>query len=284
VQVSYLGYLGTTALPAMDYVIAAPGMIPRAARRHFSEKVIELPSYQANDSQRRAADGGADRRRFGLPAAGFVFCCFNANHKLTPATFGGWMRILARVPDSVLFLGVDAPAAADNLRGAARRHGIAAERLVCAGRVPFGEYLARYGAADLFLDTLPYNAGATASDALWAGLPVLTRPGRTFAGRVAASLLTAIGLPELVATTQARYEDLAVGLATDPPRLEALRAKLAANRATAPLFDTRAFTAGLESAYVRIAQRDRAALPPAHLRIRSAPPCAAGGALHAPQG
>jgi predicted O-linked N-acetylglucosamine transferase (SPINDLY family) len=201
-----------------------------------------------------------------LPAGGFVFCCFNNNCKITPDTFSGWMRILSRVDGSVLWLLADNAAAA-NLRKEAARRGVDPARLVFAERMPIAEHLARQWLADLFLDTSPYNAHTTASDALWAGLPVLTLMTRAFAGRVAASLLNAVGLSELVTTSQRDYEAAAIGLATDRPRLAALTAKLGANRGTAPLFDTAAFAAHLERAYTQIFAWQQAGRPPADVAL-----------------
>jgi predicted O-linked N-acetylglucosamine transferase (SPINDLY family) len=184
-----------------------------------------------------------------------------------PETFDGWMRILRRAEDSVLFLYAGSAAAERNLRKEARSRGCDETRLVFGGRLPRSRYLARYRAADLFLDTLPYNAGETASDALWAGVPVLTCRGETFAGRVAASLLRAIEMPELVATTQAQYEDMAVEIANDPKRLADIKAKLAHNRLSTRLFDTPTFTRTIESGYALIHARHRAGLAPEHTRV-----------------
>ncbi len=266
-QVSYIGYLGTMAATYMDYLIADATLIPADHRRYYAEKIIQLPSYQANDTARRMSSREFTRSELGLPRTGFVFCCFNANHKITPDTFSSWLRILRAVPDSALFLYAENAAAADNLRREAARHGIRAERLVFGGRLPGPEYLSRYRAADLFLDTWPYNAGTTASDALWTGLPVLTRVGEAFASRMAASLLTAVGLPELITATQAQYETLAIDLASNPQRFADLRRRLAINRQTTRLFDTRSFTRSLESAYSQIHERHLAGLPPDHLTV-----------------
>ena len=203
IQVNYLGYPGTMAADYMDYLIADPILIPAEHRQDYTEKVVYLPdSYQPNDSKRAISNRAFTRAELGLPADGFVFCCFNNNYKITPDVFDCWMRILERVPGSVLWLLEDNPTAAANLRREAEQRGVAPERLVFGSRLPLSEHLARHRLADLFLDTLPYNAHTTASDALWTGLPVLTQLGDTFAGRVAASLLTAIGLPELITSTR----------------------------------------------------------------------------------
>lgn len=265
VQVSYLGYLGTMGAQYMDYLIADSTIVPEEARVQYSEKILYLPSYQVNDSRRRASDRIFGRAELGLPADGFVFCCFNAVYKILPACFDGWMRILRRVDGSVLFLIADDETVRRNLRGEAESRGIDPGRLVFGTRLPAAEYLARCRAADLFLDTLPYNAGTTASDALWMGLPVLTRRGESFASRIAASLLTAIGLPELIASTQEHYESLAVDLATDPRRIAGMKARLEMNRTATRLFDTQMFARGIETAFRRILDRSRAGLGPDHI-------------------
>ena len=267
IQVSYLGYLGTMSVPYMDYLLADAMTIPAEERQHYSEKIIYLPSYQANDSKRHIADRLFTREELGLPREAFVFACFNANYKITPATFSIWMRILSRVPTSVLFIYAGDAAAERNLRHEAERRGVAPTRLVFGKLLAFAEYLARFRAMDLFLDTLPYNAGATASDALWAGLPVLTCMGRAFAGRVAGSLLTAIDLPELITHTAAQYEEMAVKLATNPGMLARIREKLAVNRTAAPLFNTVKFARNLETAYISILDRHHAGLAPDDIHV-----------------
>jgi predicted O-linked N-acetylglucosamine transferase (SPINDLY family) len=265
IQVSYLGYLGTLGGQFMDYLLADSVLVPSEAQEHYSEKIAYLPSYQVNDTKRLIAARAFTRAELGLPPSGFVFCCFNNSYKITPETFESWMRILSGAPGSVLFLLGSSAAAERNLRREAVQRGIAPERLVFGPSLPMGEYLARYRSADLFLDTLPYNAGTTASDALWAGLPVLTLPGESFASRMAASLLTAAGLPELIARGRADYERWAVELATDAPRLEALKRKLAANRGGCALFDTATFARNLESLYEQMYQRHLSGLAPEHL-------------------
>ncbi len=265
VQASYLGYLGTMGAGYIDYLIADPVIVPRGSRRHYAEKIAYLPSYQANDSKRRIADRRFTRAELGLPAGGFVFCCFNNSYKIIPPVFAGWMRILERVKGSVLFLYAESGSVKANLRSEAARKGVDPGRLVFGTRLPLAEYIARYRIAGLFLDTAPYNAGTTASDALWAGLPVLTRAGETFASRVAASLLTALDLPELITTTQEEYEQRAMSLAHDAPGLEKIRLKLELGRATSPLFDTLSFTRSLEAVYAGMHERSRAGLAPDHL-------------------
>lgn len=265
VQVSYIGYLGTMGAPYMDYLIADPTIIPRERQQDYAEKILYLPSYQVNDSQRHIASRIYSREELGLPQTGFVFSCLNSNYKIHQSTFEIWMRILKRVEGSVLFLYAQNSTAAQNLRKQAHRHGIDTDRIVFGERLPVEYYLARMRSMDLFLDTLPYNAGTTASDALWAGLPVLTCMGQAFAGRVAASLLSAIDLPELITTSPAEYENLAVHLASNPAQLAAIREKLAANRLTTRLFDTDLFTRNLEAAFTVIHERARQHMPPDHV-------------------
>jgi protein O-GlcNAc transferase len=263
VQAQYMGFPGTMGAPYMDYIIADRTVIPDHQQAFYSEKPAVLPdSYFVNDASRAIADKVFSRPELGLPSTGFVFCCFNNTYKIAPDVFDCWMRILGQVEGSVLWLFQGNADAAGNLTKQAIARGIDPARLVFAGRMPPAEHLARHRAADLFLDTLPYNAHTTASDALWTGLPVLTCLGETFVGRVAASLLYAIGLPELITTTMADYEYTAIDLATDPNRLAAIRAKLAANRLTAPLFDTRRFTQNIEAAYAAMHARHRAGLAP----------------------
>jgi predicted O-linked N-acetylglucosamine transferase (SPINDLY family) len=263
VQVGYLGYPGTLGAAYVDYLIADRTVVPEGSEGYYREQLLYLPdSYQVNDAKRRIAVRRYEREELELPREGFVYCCFNSNYKILPATFGVWMRILGRVPGSVLWLLEDNAEAAKNLRAAAAGHGVQPERLVFAPRVVVGEHLARHRCADLFLDTLPCNAHTTASDALWAGLPVLTCLGEGFAARVAGSLVRAVGLPELITESLAAYEELAVQLAGDAERLGALRARLERNRGTAPLFDTLRYTRHLESAYALIHARRLAGLPP----------------------
>jgi predicted O-linked N-acetylglucosamine transferase (SPINDLY family) len=269
VQVSYLGYLGTTAAPYMDYMIADKITIPAAHRQYYTEKIVYLPSYQVSDSTRRIAPKNFSRREFGLPPNAFVFCCFNAAYKITPTTFAGWMRILKAVPDAVLFLYANTRAVEKNLRQEARNNGVCPERLIFGVWLPVGEYLARYRVADLFLDTLPYNAGTTANDALWVGLPVLTCLGDTFAGRVAASLLMALQLPELITFNQEQYEHLAVELATNPDRLKNIKVRIEQNRLTTTLFDTRSFTKHIETAFKKMLELYFAGQHAEHIYVES---------------
>jgi predicted O-linked N-acetylglucosamine transferase (SPINDLY family) len=272
IQVNYVGYPGTMAAGYIDYLIADPTLIPESAQHHYSEKIICLPdTYQPNDSQRPISATQPTRAPEGLPESAFVFCCFNNTYKITPAVFDIWMRILARVGNSVLWLLETNPTAAANLHNEAARRNISPDRLIFARPQPLAEHLARHTLADLFLDTAPYNAHTTASDALFTGLPLVTCIGETFASRVAASLLRAADLPELITTSAAEFEDLAVSLAHNPDRLQALRHRLQQARATAPLFDTATYTRHLEAAYTAIFDRHHAGLAPDHIHISRMP-------------
>ena len=271
-QVNYLGYPGTMGAGYMDYLIADRQLIPEEAKLHCAERVVYLPdTYMANDATRPISELTLPRKALGLPAEGFVFCCFNSSYKISPSTFDGWMRILNQVAGSVLWLSASNPVAIHNLRKEAELRGVSAARLVFAPTLRLrSDHLARQRAADLFIDTLPYNAHTTASDALWAGLPVLTCTGESFASRVASSLLSAIELPELITTTQEDYEALAVQLATNPERMQAIRQKLARHRLSTALFDTPRFTRHLEDAYTQMLERYHADLPPAHIHVAQA--------------
>ena len=267
VQVSYIGYLGTMGAGYIDYILADRVMIPDCDRRHYAEKVAYLPSYQANPADRIVSDLAVSRADVGLPEQGFVFCCFNNNFKLLPDVFAAWARILTAVPGSVLWLYIAGEAAERHIRAAAEAAGLGPGRIVFARRVPHAEHLARLRLADLFLDTSPYNAGTTASDALWMGVPVLTRLGETFAGRMGASLLTAAGLPELIASSAQGYESMAIALALDPAGLAGIVRKLSDRRATARLFDTTRFARDIEAAYTAMAEHQRAGRPPEHIQV-----------------
>jgi len=268
VQVNYLGYPGTLGADYMDYIIADKTLISPELQYCYSEKVIYLPnSYQVNDRKRVISDRKFTRQELGLPDHGFVFCCFNNNFKILPATFDRWMRILKAVEGSVLWLFQDNAWAVENLKKEAEKQGIPADRLVFAERMPLSDHLARHRQADLFLDTFPYNAHTTSSDALWVGLPVLTLMGQSFASRVAASLLNSIDLPELITNTQEEYEGLAIELAMNPKKLAEIKLKLANNRLTTPLFDTPLFTKNLEAAYIKMYERYQNDLQPDHLFI-----------------
>jgi predicted O-linked N-acetylglucosamine transferase (SPINDLY family) len=257
VQVSYLGFAGTTGAD-MDYLIADAIVAPEPEHRHYAEKIVTLPgTFMPADSTREIAARPMMRAEEGLPDDAFVFCCFNAPYKINPEVFAVWMRLLTAIPNGVLWLGQIGAPAQRNLLREAQAQGVPGGRVIFAARRDLpAEHLARLRLADLFLDTLPYNAHATASDALWAGLPVLTCRGETFAGRIAASLLAACGLSELIAGNLQEYENLALELAHAPHRLAALKAKLARAR-TSALFDTARYARNLERAYLVMRERRR---------------------------
>jgi protein O-GlcNAc transferase len=268
VQVSHIGFPGTMGAEYIDYIIADRIVIPLEDASFFSEKIVRMPdTYWATDRKLAIAQRTPTRTEVGLPNNAFVFCCFNNSYKITPAVFDCWMKILKQVDGSVLWLFEANATATSNLGNEALARGLSPERLVFAKRMPLSDHLARHCLADLFLDTLPYNAHTTASDALWGGLPVLTCLGETFVGRVAASLLNATGLPDLVTTTLEAYEQLAIDLATHPEKLAAIKRKLAENRLTMSLFDTQLFTKHIEAAYSAMYERYQAGLPPDHIVI-----------------
>jgi protein O-GlcNAc transferase len=250
VQISYLGYPGTLGTDFIDYIVADPVVIPDDKRQYYSERIIYLPNtYQPTDNTRLISDKIITREDTGLPNEGFVFCCFNASYKISRKEFDIWMRLLGKVEDSVLWLLKSNKWAEQNLKREAEARGIRAERLIFAEKVPQDEHLARQKLAGLFLDTFNYNAHTTTSDALWAGLPVVTKLGEGFATRVAGSLLTAIGLPELITESDEAYEAMALTLATNPNEIAKIKSKLEANRLTQPLFDSEMYTRHLETGY-----------------------------------
>ncbi len=259
IQVNYLGFPATLGAPYMDYLIADKVVIPQDEQRFYDEKIVTLPhSYQANDRKRAIAAAVPSRAAMGLPDAAFVFCNFNQSYKITPSTFAGWMRILKAVEGSVLWLLNSKPPFAENLSREAQRHGVAPDRLIFAPNVRLDRHLSRLRLADLFLDSLPYNAHTTASDALWAGVPLVTCRGTAFPGRVASSLLAAAGMPELISESAQEYEALAIRLGRDPDAITQLKEKLEKSRLTCPLFDTDLFRRHIEAAYstmVEIAKR-----------------------------
>jgi predicted O-linked N-acetylglucosamine transferase (SPINDLY family) len=267
-QVSFLGYPGTMGAAFIDYLIADRTLIPPESRQHFTEAIAYLPdSYQPNDERRQMSKRAFTRDELGLGHAEFVFCCFNNNYKIRPNIYDIWMRLLSKVPGSVLWLLEDNAIAAQNLRHHAEQCGLAPGRIVLAPRVAVDEHLARHRLADLFLDTLPCSAHTTASDALWAGLPVLTCMGTTFAGRVAGSLLDAVGLSDLITRSLEDYERMALKLATSPDMLSDIRGRLAQNRKTHPLFDTDLLRRHLELAYVTMWERYQRAEPAASFSV-----------------
>ena len=256
IQVNYLGFPGTLGAEFYDYVIADATVLPFDQQPFYPEKIVHLPDcYQVNDRKRPIAQRPPTREEVGLPATGFVFCCFNNCYKITPPIFDVWMRLLKQVQGSVLWLLSDRTTAEINLRREAAARGIDPARIVFARGAPLDEHLARHRLADLFLDTLPYNAHTTASDALWVGLPLVTCCGTSFAGRVATSLLRAIGMPDLVTDSLGAYERLALRVASEPALLRELRERLGRNRSSHPLFDTDRYRRHIEAAYVRMWER-----------------------------
>ncbi|ARN80291.1 UDP-N-acetylglucosamine-peptide N-acetylglucosaminyltransferase [Methylocystis bryophila] len=261
IQVNYLGYPGTLGPGLCDYIITDKFCTPAASAGDYAESFAVLPhSYQPHGC-RDAVAPAPGRAEAGLPEEGFIFCCFNQAFKFTPVIFDVWCRLLDSVPGSVLWL-LASREAEGNLRNEAWKRGVDGARLIFAGDLPHAEHLRRLQLADLVLDTSPYGAHTTASDALWAGVPVVTRPGSTFPSRVAGSLLHAVGLPELAVEDQADYFDLALALSQDAERLGRLRQTLAGNRPSAPLFDVKAYTLALETLYARMWARHQGGLPP----------------------
>jgi protein O-GlcNAc transferase len=269
VQVNYLGFAGTMGADYLDYLIADSVVIPEESEAHYSERIIRLPAcYLPADRARKIADTPSSRTAADLPESGFVFCCFNHSYKIRPEILDLWLRLLQQTPGTVLWLNQMDPAAQRNLAARARERDVDPARIIFAGFVPHdADHLARLRLADLFLDTPGYNAHATALDALWAGLPVLSIAGDRFPARVGASLLNAVGLPELIARDLQTYEQMALALASDPGRLRAIRRKLSQNIGTQPLFDTGAFTRYLELAFETVMDRQRRGLPPAGFNV-----------------
>jgi predicted O-linked N-acetylglucosamine transferase (SPINDLY family) len=261
VQVSYLGLPGTSAVPGIDWMLADRFVMPPALAPYCTEKPLYVPRcYQVSDRRREVAEKPT-RARYGLPEDAFVFCSFNNNHKFTADVFSAWMQILQQVPGSVLWLLADNDTARDNMLRVAASHGITPERLIFAPRVSPAEYLARFQLADLMLDTFPFNAGTTASDALWMGLPIVTRAGRTYISRMAGSLLTAVGLPDLITETPAEYVKLAVTLGREPARVASYKRYLAEHGRQSALFDLPQLVRDIEAAFepLALAARERQA-------------------------
>ena len=268
VQISYLGYPGTTGMQSMDYMIADLVTVPPFLQQHYSEKMLYLPhTYQPNDNNKAVSHQPGTKSEHGLPETSFVFCCFNNNYKISPTEFDIWMRLLTRIPKSVLWLLQSNDDSRENLRREAEARGIAGQRIIFAKKTSNPEHLGRHRHADLFLDTFNVNAHTTCSDALWAGLPVVTKIGQQFAARVGASLLNAIGLPELITHTEEDYEALAFSLATNPELLKSIREKLDRNRLTTPLFDTEGYTRAFENALQLAFRRHKAGLRPDHILV-----------------
>jgi protein O-GlcNAc transferase len=268
IQVNYLGFPATMGAVDMDYIIADEFLIPKEQRSRYSEHVVYLPEcFQANDDRRALDRGTPTRAELGLPDRGFVWCSFHSSYKLNPALFDVWARLLLAVPGSVLWLVGSSPTVAANLRREVLARGVGIERLVFAESLPYPRHLARLSSADLCLDTFPFNGGTTASDALWAGVPIVTCAGQSFAARMAGSLLHALGMPGLVTHSLQGYERLALQLAKAPDQLAEVRATLARRRHCSPLFDTDRFRRHLEAAYLAMWERQHGGLPPATLVI-----------------
>jgi predicted O-linked N-acetylglucosamine transferase (SPINDLY family) len=268
IQASYIGVLSTMGVDYYDYLLAGQGMIPESNQKYFSEKIVYLPTYQVNDSKEILPEITFTRKELGLPEKGFVFCCFNHTYKIMPTVFNSWARILNDVKESVMFIYVDNELAKTNLIREIADRGINPSRLIFGKRLSKSKYLARYQVADLFLDTHPYNAGATASDALRMGLPVLTLEGKSFNSRSAASIISALNLPQLITSSEKEYETLAVELGNDPEKLKLIKEKLASNLSTAPLYDTPLFTKNLESAFSQMYYRYQQGLEPKHIYLK----------------
>ena len=267
IQINYIGFPGTMGASYIDYIIADHQLIPIQYACFYSEKIIYLPCFQANDRTKKISNQVFTRNELCLPTNQFIFCCFNNAYKITPRIFESWMRILKAVDGSVLWLCVENQIAKDNLLNCAQKNGIEKNRIIFANQLPLAEYLARYKAADLFLDTLPFNGGTTASDALWADLPVLTCQGESYASRMAGSLLHAVGLSELVVNQLSEYERIAIELARSPTKCLEIKNKLISNKKHFPLFDTPLFVRSLEKAYVTINERLQKALPIENIEI-----------------
>jgi len=267
IQINYLGYPGSSGAPYIDYIIGDHLLIPTEAQKFYSEKIIYLPCFQANDDRRVISDQQFLRSDFGINENAFVYCSFNNTYKINPNTFNAWMRILKSTDNSVLLLLSDNGISSLNLKNMAVESGINPERLIFLPRIAYDLHLARYGLCDLFLDTLPYNGGTTASDALWSGLPVLTQTGESFASRMAASLLNSLELPELITTSQKEYEHLAIHLYYHSSELRLIKEKLRRNRTSKPLFDPKFFAKKIEGAFYAAVNRYAAKLPPHNIDI-----------------
>ena len=267
IQTSYIGWLGTMGADYYDYLIAAEGMIPKKNQKYFSEKIVYLPTYQVNDSKESLPKAIFSRKDLGLPEDSFVFCCFNNTFKITPEAFDSWARILNGVEQSVMMIYVSNKHAQKNLIKEIKLRNIDPKRLIFGERLSRAEYLDRYRSADLFLDTFPYNAGTTASDALRMGLPLLTINGNSFNSREAANIVHAVNLPEMITSSQEEYESLAIELANNPKKFRIIKEKLADNLPSAPLFDTPRFTKNLESAYKIMFKRYHDKLEADHIYV-----------------
>ena len=269
IQINYLGYPGTSGANFIDYIIADKNLIPKKNQKYYSENIIYLPNtYQVRDSTQKISNKIFTKDELGLPKNSFVFCCFNQNYKITPSVFDIWMRLLKKVEKSVLWLIKDNDVAVYNLKKEAEKRGVKSDRIIFAKHMPVSEHLARHKIADLFVDTFPYTAHTTCSDALWSGLPVITRTGQSFASRVAGSLLNAVNLKELITKTEKEYEDLILKLAKNPNQLKEIKNKLKKNRLKEPLFNSKLYTKKIESAYKKIYEMYNSDLPLKNIEIK----------------
>jgi predicted O-linked N-acetylglucosamine transferase (SPINDLY family) len=267
IQVSYIGFLGTMSNNKIDYLIADRTIITNEEKDAYTEKIIFLPSYQINDRKRKIADKKFTREELGLPRNSFIFCNFNNNYKLTPDIFNGWIEILKRTTDSSLFLYAENNVVVKNLKNYALARNVDSNRLIFGNKISAENYLARYQICDLFLDTFPYNGGTTCSDAIWAGLPVVTLKGKSFASRYASSILNSAGQSMLIANSLCEYINLAINLAENPSKLKIIKKELENNRLTMPLFNSQLFTKNIEKAYIKMYERNQQNLPPDHITI-----------------
>lgn len=267
IQTSYIGYLGSMGSKNYDYLFGDETLIPIEHQKFYSEKIAYLPNYQVNGLDRCDKITNFSRGDLNIPESSFVFCCFNNCYKIHPNTFTSWMNILKAVPNSILFLYVDTPETIENLQREALARDVSSERLIFGHRVDRADYFARFHCCDLFLDTFTYNAGTTAADALWAGLPILTKIGRTFPSRLAASLLHSLEIPELITHSSEEYEHIAIELARDPSRLQAIKKKVSAHKLNARLFDTNFFTRSIEAVYLEMAKRYTLKLSSDHIYV-----------------
>ena len=267
IQTSYIGWLGTMGADYYDYLIAAEGMIPKKNQKYFSEKIVYLPTYQVNDSKESLPEPSLSKKDLGLPKDNFIFCCFNNTYKITPIVFDSWARILKRVEKSVMMIYVANKLAQNNLIKEISSRGVNPDRLYFGEKLHRDKYLDRYRLADLFLDTFPYNAGTTASDALKMGLPILTLNGNSFNSREASNIVGAVNMPEMIVESQNEYESLAEELATNQKKFKVIKDKLVDNLPNAPLYNTRLFAKNIESAYKTMYERYHQGLDPDHIYI-----------------
>ena len=256
IQINYLGYPGTSGADFIDYIFADKILIPKENQKYYSEKIIYLPNtWLPRDYTQKISDKIFTRKELNLPKEGFIFCSFNQSYKITPGVFDIWMRLLKKIKGSVLWLLEDNQTANLNLKKEASKRGIDSNRIIFGKKMPPEEHFARLKIADLWIDVFPYTAQSSCADALWSGLPVLTRKGKSFTSRGASSILNAIGLNELITDTEKKYEEMATRLAQNPKFFKEIKNKLKKNRLTKPLFDTKLYAKNIESAYTKIYER-----------------------------